>query len=75
MMVKAVSSAGATGADLIIRQADADRIATVVSAPVFLSECRVIVLMRPPAPQKPRPAPGPMAVPEIKPIAADPNLN
>ena len=75
MMVKAVSSAGATRADLIIRQTDADRIAAAASAPAFLRECRVIILMSSPAPQTPRPVPHLTRGPERKPSAADPNLN
>jgi len=76
MMVKAVSSTGSTHADLIIRQADADRVAALGEAPAFLKECRVIVLMNPPPPQKPHTAPGLRTAPRrVGPRPEDPNLH
>src|SRR5262245_11400573 len=57
MLVKAVSSAGATHADLVISQSDADRVAATTSSAEFLKQCHVIILLKPQAPPKPRVAP------------------
>lgn len=73
MMVKAQASTGATKADLIVRQIDADKLAGTAAAPAFLKECRVIILMSPPPLQKPHLAPGIRAAPQRKIKAADPN--